>query len=105
MTDYGYARVSTRDQDPQLQINALEQAGCWPIVKEHASGVAKKRPVLDQALAQLKPGDRLTVWKLDRLGRSITFLHRSFAEILGVPQGSVAGWYSRAIAALRAVLP
>ena len=81
MTDYGYARVSTRDQDPQLQINALEQAGCWPIVKEHASGVAKKRPVLDQALAQLKPGDRLTVWKLDRLGRSITFLHRTIEDL------------------------
>jgi DNA invertase Pin-like site-specific DNA recombinase len=76
VTDYGYARVSTRDQDPQLQINALEQAGCWPIVKEHASGVAKKRPVLDEVLGQLRPQDRLTVWKLDRLGRSITFLHR-----------------------------
>jgi DNA invertase Pin-like site-specific DNA recombinase len=76
MTDYGYARVSTRDQDPQLQINALEAAGCWPIVKEHGSGVAKRRPVLDEVLGQIKPGDRLTVWKLDRLGRSITFLHK-----------------------------
>jgi DNA invertase Pin-like site-specific DNA recombinase len=74
MTDYGYARVSTRDQDPQLQINALEAAGCWPIVKEHASGVAKKRPVLDEVLAQLRPGDTFTVWKLDRLGRSVVFL-------------------------------
>jgi DNA invertase Pin-like site-specific DNA recombinase len=76
VTDYGYARVSTRDQDPQLQINALEAAGCWPIVKEHASGVAKRRPVLDEVLGQIRPGDRLTVWKLDRLGRSITFLHK-----------------------------
>jgi DNA invertase Pin-like site-specific DNA recombinase len=82
MTDYGYARVSTRDQDPQLQINALEQAGCWPIVKEHASGVAKKRPVLDEVLAQLRPGDQLTVWKLDRLGRSITFLHRTIEDLI-----------------------
>jgi DNA invertase Pin-like site-specific DNA recombinase len=81
MADYGYARVSTRDQDPQLQINALEQAGCWPIVKEHASGVAKKRPVLDQALAQLRPGDQFTIWKLDRLGRSITFLHRTIEDL------------------------
>lgn len=81
MTSYGYARVSTRDQDPQLQINALEAAGCWPIVKEHASGVAKKRPVLDEVLAQLRPGDQLVVWKLDRLGRSITFLHRTIEDL------------------------
>jgi DNA invertase Pin-like site-specific DNA recombinase len=81
VTSYGYARVSTRDQDPQLQINALEAAGCWPIVKEHASGVAKKRPVLDEVLAQLRPSDELVVWKLDRLGRSITFLHRTIENL------------------------
>jgi DNA invertase Pin-like site-specific DNA recombinase len=81
MTSYGYARVSTRDQDPQLQINALEAAGCWPIVKEHASGVAKQRPVLDQVLGQLARGDQFTVWKLDRLGRSITFLHRTIEDL------------------------
>src|SRR5215216_5179493 len=81
MTDYGYARVSTRDQDPQLQINALAAAGCAPIVQEHASGVAKKRPVLDEVLAQLKSGDQLTIWKLDRLGRSITFLHDTIAKL------------------------
>jgi DNA invertase Pin-like site-specific DNA recombinase len=87
MTDYGYARVSTRDQDPQLQINALEQAGCWPIVKEHASGVAKRRPVLDEILAQLRPGDRLTIWKLDRLGRSVIFLNET---IKGLAERGVA---------------
>jgi DNA invertase Pin-like site-specific DNA recombinase len=69
--DIGYARVSTRDQNPQLQINALEQAGCWPIYEERTSGVAKKRPVRDRVLAQLQAGDTLTVWKLDRLGRSM----------------------------------
>jgi DNA invertase Pin-like site-specific DNA recombinase len=72
--DIGYARVSTRDQNPQLQLNALEQAGCWPIFEERVSGVSKKRPVRDEALAQLKAGDTLTVWKLDRLGRSATEL-------------------------------
>ena len=81
MTSYGYARVSTRDQDPQLQINALEAAGCWPIVKEHASGVAKKRPVLDEVLGRLVAGDQLTVWKLDRLGRSIIFLHKTIGDL------------------------
>jgi DNA invertase Pin-like site-specific DNA recombinase len=68
--DIGLARVSTRDQNPQLQIIALEQAGCWPIYEEKVSGVSDKRPVRNQALAQLKAGDTLTVWKLDRLGRS-----------------------------------
>jgi DNA invertase Pin-like site-specific DNA recombinase len=59
----------------------LEAAGCWPIVKEHASGVAKQRPVLDQVLGQLAAGDQFTVWKLDRLGRSITFLHRTIEDL------------------------
>jgi DNA invertase Pin-like site-specific DNA recombinase len=72
--DIGYARVSTRDQNPRLQIDALERAGCWPIVEEKVSGVAKKRPVRDEALRQLGPGDTLTVWKLDRLGRSVSEL-------------------------------
>jgi DNA invertase Pin-like site-specific DNA recombinase len=82
VTTYGYARVSTRDQDPQLQINALAAAGCDTIVKEHASGVAKRRPVLEQLLAQVKPGDQICVWKIDRWGRSITFLHRSIEELI-----------------------
>jgi DNA invertase Pin-like site-specific DNA recombinase len=70
--DVGYARVSSLDQDPQLQINALERAGCWPIYVEHVSGVAAKRPVRDETLAQLQRGSTLTVWKLDRIGRSMT---------------------------------
>jgi DNA invertase Pin-like site-specific DNA recombinase len=72
--DYGYARVSTQDQDLTIQLAALEQAGIHPsrIFREKISGVAKALPVRDQVLAQLQPGDRLTVWKLDRLGRSVT---------------------------------
>jgi DNA invertase Pin-like site-specific DNA recombinase len=72
--DIGLARVSTRDQNPQLQLDALNAAGCWPIVEEKVSGVSDKRPVRDAALAQLKRGDTLTVWKLDRLGRSVSEL-------------------------------
>jgi DNA invertase Pin-like site-specific DNA recombinase len=72
--DIGLARVSTRDQNPQLQLNALEQAGCWPIYEEKKSGVAKDRPVRDEVLRQVKAGDTLTVWKLDRLGRSVSEL-------------------------------
>jgi DNA invertase Pin-like site-specific DNA recombinase len=74
VADVGYARVSTLDQDPQLQINALERAGCWPIYSEKVSGVAKVRLVRDEALRQLKARDTLTVWKLDRLGRSVSEL-------------------------------
>jgi DNA invertase Pin-like site-specific DNA recombinase len=70
MTDVGYARVSTADQNPQLQLNALEQAGCDVIFEERVSGVSKKRPVRDQVLDMVKPGDRITVWALDRWGRS-----------------------------------
>jgi DNA invertase Pin-like site-specific DNA recombinase len=74
--DYGYARVSSLDQDPQLQINALVKAGIHPslIVQEKVSGVAKRRPVRDQLLAQVQPGDRIVVWKLDRWGRSVADL-------------------------------
>ena len=72
--DVGLARVSTRDQNPGLQITALERAGCDAIYEERVSGVAKDRPVRDQVLAELQPGDTLTAWKLDRLGRSLTEL-------------------------------
>jgi DNA invertase Pin-like site-specific DNA recombinase len=74
--DYAYARVSTQDQDLTVQLAALEQAGIHPsrIFREKISGVAKRLPVRDQVLAQLQAGDRLTVWKLDRLGRSLVEL-------------------------------
>jgi DNA invertase Pin-like site-specific DNA recombinase len=68
--DIGYARVSTLDQNPGLQLDALARAGCAPIFEERVTGVAKSRLVRDQALAQLRAGDTLTVWALDRLGRS-----------------------------------
>jgi DNA invertase Pin-like site-specific DNA recombinase len=71
MADVGLARVSTLDQDPGLQLDALAKAGCAPIYQEKVSGVSAKRPVRDQALAQLIRGDTLTIWELSRLGRSL----------------------------------
>jgi DNA invertase Pin-like site-specific DNA recombinase len=65
----GYARVSTTDQQPQLQVDALECAGCYRVFTETASGARTDRPTLEQVLDQLRPGDTLVVWKLDRLGR------------------------------------
>ena len=70
----GYARVSTADQQPQLQVDALEHAGCYRVFTETASGARSDRPVLEQLLDQLRPGDTLVVWKLDRLGRSLRHL-------------------------------
>jgi DNA invertase Pin-like site-specific DNA recombinase len=67
----GYARVSTTDQQPHLQVDALERAGCYRVFTETASGARTDRPVLEQVLDQLRPGDALVVWKLDRLGRSL----------------------------------
>jgi DNA invertase Pin-like site-specific DNA recombinase len=70
----GYARVSTTDQQPHLQVDALERAGCYRVFTETASGARTDRPSLEQLLDQLRPGDTLVVWKLDRLGRSLRHL-------------------------------
>lgn len=68
---YGYARVSTPDQKLDLQIDALKKAGCETIFREKVSAASKERPELQKILDKLQKGDTLTVWKLDRLGRSI----------------------------------
>ena len=71
MAVIGYARVSTTDQNPQLQLDALEEAGATRIFTDHGvSGAAACRPHLDACLDHLREGDVLTVWKLDRLGRN-----------------------------------
>ena len=67
----GYARVSTQDQNPDLQIDALKAAGCEKVFTEKASGAQRARPELAAALSYMRPGDSLVVWKLDRLARSM----------------------------------
>ena len=67
----GYARVSTRDQSPALQLDALREAGCERVFTEKASGAARDRPELKAALDYIRAGDTLVVWKLDRLARSV----------------------------------
>jgi DNA invertase Pin-like site-specific DNA recombinase len=69
---YGYARVSTDDQNPALQLAALKNAGCKTVFKDDGlSGTTTKRPALLRCLKKLEHGDTLMVWKLDRLGRSL----------------------------------
>lgn len=67
----GYARVSTQDQKPELQIDALKVAGCEKVFVEKSSGAQRERPELKAALDYMRDGDTLVVWKLDRLARSM----------------------------------
>ena len=67
----GYARVSTEDQNLDLQRDALNSAGCEHIFSDKLSGARDDRPGLAEALSHLRAGDCLVVWKLDRLGRTL----------------------------------
>ncbi|MCC9167890.1 recombinase family protein [Pontibacter harenae] len=67
----GYARVSTQDQKLELQTDALSHYGCDQLYKEKKSGKSKDRPELEKMISQLRAGDTVVVWKLDRLGRSL----------------------------------
>lgn len=66
----GYARVSTQDQTPQMQLDALKVAECEKVFEEKASGAQRDRPQLMTALDYVREGDTIVVWKLDRLARS-----------------------------------
>lgn len=70
----GYARVSTKDQSFDLQVDALTEAGCTKIFKEVVSGAKSERVVLNDVIKNLRADDVLVVWKLDRLGRSLKHL-------------------------------
>jgi DNA invertase Pin-like site-specific DNA recombinase len=77
----GYARVSTHDQTLALQRDALTGAGCERIFADTASGARADRPGLEEALAYVRTGDTLVVWKLDRLGRSLPHLLETVARL------------------------
>ncbi|MFH0823701.1 MAG: recombinase family protein [Pseudomonadota bacterium] len=78
---FGYARVSTNDQDLSLQLNDLKAVGCDTIFTDKASGTKSERPGLDECLKTLRPGDTLIVWRLDRLGRSMQHLVAVVTEL------------------------
>jgi DNA invertase Pin-like site-specific DNA recombinase len=77
----GYARVSTLEQDESLQRDALDAAGCDRIFVDKASGKLDSRPALGAMLEQLRPGDTVVVWRLDRLGRSLRHLIDTVGEL------------------------
>lgn len=77
----GYARVSTDDQNLDMQRDALTAAGCSVIYEETAGGKGAARPELEQCRKALRPGDTLIVWRLDRLGRSLPDLVQIVAEL------------------------
>lgn len=77
----GYARVSTVEQSLDLQTEALRNVGCLNIYEEKKSGASNKRPQLDLAIMDLRPGDTLVVWRLDRLARSGRELYTRLAAI------------------------
>jgi len=70
----GYARISTKDQNLDLQLDALKKEGCKKIYQDTMSGTKAERPELQAMLAHLREGDVIVVWKLDRLGRSLKHL-------------------------------
>jgi len=71
---FAYARVSTTDQNPDLQFDALKQSGYDRLFIDKASGAKTDRPEFNKLLGQLRPGDSILIWKLDRLGRSLRHL-------------------------------
>lgn len=77
----GYARVSTNDQNPELQVDALEKAGAEQVFQEKYTGTWRERPELSQCLRMLREGDVLVVWKLDRLARSLKNLVEIVQEL------------------------
>jgi DNA invertase Pin-like site-specific DNA recombinase len=86
----GYARVSTQDQNPELQLDALKADGCEKVFVEKAPGAQRERPELQAALDYMRSGDTLVVWKLDRLARSL----KQLIETVETMEGQGIGFQS-----------
>ena len=87
---YGYARVSTADQNNRSQRDVLKAAGCEKVIVDQVSGASATRPKLDKLLAKIEAGDMLAVYRLDRLGRSLSHL----IDVVGGLEAKGAGFQS-----------
>ncbi len=81
MAKIGYARVSTLEQNLDLQLDALQAEGCKPVFTDRVSGVKSTKPYFEQLLQYVRPGDTIVVWKLDRLGRNTVQLIQLVEEL------------------------
>jgi DNA invertase Pin-like site-specific DNA recombinase len=86
----GYARVSTKEQSLVMQVDALKKAGCDKIHEEIASGVKTSRPVLEEIMRNLREGDTLVIWKLDRLGRNLAHLIHLTTKLIEIKVGLIS---------------
>lgn len=86
----GYARVSTREQSLSMQVDALKKAGCDQIHEEIASGAKTSRPVLEEIMRNLREGDTLIIWKLDRLGRTLAHLIHLTTKLIEIKVGLIS---------------
>jgi DNA invertase Pin-like site-specific DNA recombinase len=77
----GYARVSTKDQSLDIQIKALQRAGCKQIYQEKVSGVGRTRPEFEKMMQQIRKDDVLIIWRLDRLARSTKVLLETIEQL------------------------
>ncbi len=82
-----YARVSTADQNPEMQLDALSAAGCLKVYTDTATGTKVDRPQWIRCLDDLRPGDTLVIWKIDRLGRNL----RDLIDIVTTLEGRGVG--------------
>ena len=86
----GYARVSTKSQSWDLQVDALKKAGCRKVFCEVASGTKTIRPEWDNLMHDVEPGDTIVIWKLDRMGRSLKHLTQVMNELASKGVGVVS---------------
>lgn len=86
----GYARVSTKEQSLAMQVDALKKAGCDKIHEEIASGAKTSRPVLEEIMRNLREGDTLIIWKLDRLGRNLAHLIHLTTKLIELKVGLIS---------------
>ena len=86
----GYARVSTKEQSLAMQVDALKKSGCDKIHEEIASGAKTSRPVLEEIMRNLREGDTLVIWKLDRLGRNLAHLIHLTTKLIEIKVGLIS---------------